>query len=97
MMPINASADLDVMHSRTNFAVLQSIDQACEFSAAYARHGGTVDPDPEAQRFWAVSDILGFLPDPRPILRALMVIRPELTADVVRHRLEQFLAHILQT
>jgi aminoglycoside phosphotransferase (APT) family kinase protein len=90
-------ADLDVMHSRTNFAVLHSIDQAYEFSAAYTRHGGRVDPEPEAQRFWAVSDILGFLPDPRPILRALMVIRPELTGDVVRDRLEQFLAHTLQT
>jgi len=90
-------ADLDVMHSRTNFAMLHSIDQAYEFSAAYARHGGTVDPDPEAQRFWAVSDILGFLPDPRPILHALMVIRPELTADVVRDRLEQFLADTLHT
>ena len=90
-------ADLDVMHSRTNFAVLHSVDQACEFSAAYAGHGGTVDPDPEAQRFWAVSDILGFLPDPQPILRALTVIRPELTADVLRDRLEQFLAHTLQS
>ncbi len=64
-------ADLDVMHSRTNFAVLHSIDQAYEFSAAYLDTAGTVDPDPEAQRFWAVSDILGFLPDPQPILRAL--------------------------
>lgn len=89
-------ADLDVMHSRTNFAVLHSIDQAYEFSAAYARHGGTVDSDPEARRFWAVSDILGFLPDPRPILRALMVIRPELTAEVICDRLEQFLADTLQ-
>jgi hypothetical protein len=44
------------------FAVLHSIDQAYEFSAAYTRCGGTVDPDPKAQRFWAVSDILGFLP-----------------------------------
>ena len=90
-------ADLDVMHSRTNFAMLHNIDQAYEFSAAYSRHGGTVDPNPEAQRFWAVSDILGFLPDPRPILRALTVIRPDLTADVVRDRLERFLAHTLQT
>jgi Ser/Thr protein kinase RdoA (MazF antagonist) len=89
-------ADLDVMHSRTNFAVLHSVDQADEFSAAYAGHGGTVDPDPEAERFWAVSDILGFLPDPQPILRALTVVRPELSADVLRNRLEQFLARTLQ-
>jgi hypothetical protein len=33
------------------FAVLHSIDQAYEFSAAYTRCGGTVDPDPKAQRF----------------------------------------------
>jgi aminoglycoside phosphotransferase (APT) family kinase protein len=89
-------ADLDVVHSRTNFAVLHSVDQAYEFSAAYASHGGMVDPDPEAQRFWAVSDILGFLPDPQPILRALTAVRPELTADVLRDRLEQFLARTLR-
>jgi hypothetical protein len=76
--------------------VLHSVDQAYEFSAAYASHGGMVDPDPEAQRFWAVSDILGFLPDPQPILRALTAVRPELTADVLRDRLEQFLARTLQ-
>jgi aminoglycoside phosphotransferase (APT) family kinase protein len=89
-------ADLDVTHSRTNLAVLHSLDQAYEFSSAYARHGGTVDPDPEARRFWAVSDILGFLPDPQPILSALTVARPELTADVLHARLEQFLAHTLR-
>jgi aminoglycoside phosphotransferase (APT) family kinase protein len=89
-------AELDVTHSRTNLAVLHSLDQAYEFSAAYVRHGGTIDPNPGAQRFWAVSDILGFLPDPQPILRALTVVRPELTADVLHRRLEQFLAHTLR-
>jgi hypothetical protein len=38
-----------------------------------------------------VSDILGFLPDPAEIMAALIHSRPELTADVVRDRLEHLL------
>jgi hypothetical protein len=35
---------------------------------AYLRQGGRLDPDQDAARFWAVGDILGFLPDPAHIL-----------------------------
>lgn len=88
-------ADLDVTHCRTNFAMLQDVAAADAFSAAYARHGGRVDPDPEASRYWAVSDILGFLPDPTSIIVALMATRPELSAGLVRRRLEGLLALVL--
>ena len=40
------------------------------FRAAYVWQGGHLDPDPDAARFWVVSDILGFLPDPAHILAA---------------------------
>ncbi|HEY5820417.1 MAG TPA: aminoglycoside phosphotransferase family protein [Propionibacteriaceae bacterium] len=83
--------DLDVAHAGTNFAILHDLGTAAAFTQAYVRHGGVLERDPEAARFWALSDILGFLPDPAPIVAALISTRPELTADVVRQRLEQLL------
>ena len=84
-------ADLDVVHSCTNFAMLHDFASARAFLAAYRRHGGRLDSDPEAARFWAVSDILGFLPDPDPVVRALTAARPDLTPDLLRTRLEELL------
>jgi aminoglycoside phosphotransferase (APT) family kinase protein len=84
-------ADLDVMHSRANFAILHDLDSAVAFSDAYRRHGGVLDDDHDAELFWAVSDVLGFLPDPAEIMAALINARPDLTAHVVRERLERLL------
>lgn len=84
-------ADLDVMHSRANFAILHDFDSAVAFSDAYRWHGGALDDDQEAELFWAVSDILGFLPDPAEIMAALIHARPDLTTETVRVRLEQLL------
>ena len=63
---------------------------------AYREHGGRLHDDPETRRFWAVADILGFLPDPVPILSRLTRTRPELTPQVVRGRLERLLAQTLR-
>ncbi len=87
--------DLDVAHAVTNFALLLDLRHAAGFVAAYQHHGGRIDPDPEARRFWAVSDILGFLPDPVSHLTALTATRPELTPEVLRDRLEDLLAQTL--
>ncbi len=87
--------EVDVVHARTNLAVLHDVDQAEVFTAAYRAHGGRLDPDPEAQRYWAVQDVLGFLPDPVPILDRLTRSRPDLTPSVVRVRLEDVLARSL--
>ena len=84
-------ADLDVMHSRANFAILHDLDSAVAFSDAYRWHGGVLDDDQEAELFWSVSDILGFLPDPAVIMAALIHARPDLTGEVVRERLERLL------
>ena len=84
-------ADLDVMHSRANFAILHDLDSAVAFSDAYRWHGGVLDDDQEAELFWSVSDILGFLPDPAVIMGALIHARPDLTGEVVRKRLERLL------
>jgi aminoglycoside phosphotransferase (APT) family kinase protein len=83
--------DLDVMHSRANFAMLHDFDSADAFSVAYRWHGGILDDDRDAEVFWAVSDILGFLPDPTEIITALIHHRTDLPDKLVRERLEQLL------
>ena len=88
--------DLDVAHACTNFALLHDFERMDVFRAAYARHGGVTDPDPEAARFWAISDILGFLPDPMLQTPALIADRPDLTAAEMRRRLESLLVLILE-
>jgi aminoglycoside phosphotransferase (APT) family kinase protein len=87
--------DLDVAHACSDFAMLHTIVDAQAFRAAYVRLGGRLDPDPDGARFWVVSDILGFLPDPAHILAAVATGRPDLTADAVRRGLEDLLAATL--
>ena len=85
-------SDLDVAHACSNFAMLHGVDDALGFAAAYEACGGRLDPDPEARRYWTCLDVLGFLPDPGPIVVALTRRRPDLDAEGVRHRLEDLLA-----
>jgi aminoglycoside phosphotransferase (APT) family kinase protein len=87
--------DLDVAHARADFAMLHTTADADDFRAAYLRLGGRLDPDPDAARFWAISDIFGFLPDPAHILVAVAPGRPDLSPDVVRQGLEDLLAETL--
>jgi len=85
-------SDLDVAHSSTNFALLHDVRRGAAFRHDYRRHGGRVDTDEHAARFWVVSDLLGFLPDPVPIVAALTWTRRDLTDTLVRQRLEHLLA-----
>ena len=89
-------ADLDVAHMCADLAMLHSTADALAFRAAYRKQGGQLDPDPAAARFWAVSDILGFLPDPAHILVAVASNRPDLTPDAVRNGLESLLEAVLE-
>lgn len=84
--------DLDVAHACSDFAMLHTTADAEAFRAAYVRQGGQLDPDTDAARFWMISDIIGFLPDPAHILVAVAAGRPELSADAVRRGLEDLLA-----
>ena len=84
--------DLDVAHLCSDFAMLHTTADAEAFRAEYVRQGGQLDPDPDAARFWVVSDILGFLPDPAHILAAVSTGRPDLTPRAVREGLEDLLA-----
>lgn len=88
-------ADLDVAHLCADLAMLHTVGDARLFRDGYRRHGGRLDPDPDAGRFWMISDILGFLPDPAHILPGLVDRRPDLTPDVIRHRLEELLAETM--
>ena len=90
-------SDLDVAHACSNFAMLHSVEDATAFARAYVRRGGRLDPDPEARRYWTCLDVLGFLPDPGPIVAALTRQRPDLDADAVRQRLEDLLALALRS
>ena len=87
--------DLDVAHACSDFAMLHTTDDAQAFRAAYVGAGGRLDPDPDVARFWVVSDILGFLPDPAHILPAVGVGRPDLSPGAVRRGLEDLLAMTL--
>jgi aminoglycoside phosphotransferase (APT) family kinase protein len=85
-------ADLDVAHVCSDFAMLHTTADIETFHAAYLRLGGRLDPDPDAARFWVVSDILGFLPDPAHILAAVGSSRPDLSPGILRRGLEDLLA-----
>lgn len=87
--------DLDVAHACSDFAMLHTTADAETFRAAYVRQGGRLDPDADAARFWIVSDILGFLPDPAHILAAMASSRPDLSPGIVRRGLENLLASTL--
>jgi aminoglycoside phosphotransferase (APT) family kinase protein len=88
-------SDLDVAHACSDFAMLHTTTDGEGFRSAYVQQGGRLDPDPDAGRFWQVSDIVGFLPDPAHILVAVTPDRPDLSADDVRHGLEYLLARTL--
>lgn len=84
-------SDLDVAHLCSDFAMVHTLADAMAFRTAYLDQGGTLDSDAEAARYWMVSDILGFLPDPAHILPGFAGSRPDLTADDVRIGLEDLL------
>jgi aminoglycoside phosphotransferase (APT) family kinase protein len=88
--------DLDVAHLCSDFAMMHTPADAEIFRVAYLREGGQLDPDPNAARFWMISDILGFLPDPAHILPAVKITRPDLSATQVRQGLEGLLALALE-
>lgn len=84
-------SDLDVAHACANFAMLHTVDDALAFRAAYEGHGGRLDPDPDARRYWVCLDAIAFLPEPMPIVSELVRRRPDLDHAGVHRRLEDVL------
>lgn len=87
--------DLDVAHMSTDLALMHDPSAAQRFRAAYVRAGGQLQQEVRSAQAWQVSDVLGFLPDPAHILPAVATARPDLSADVLRVRLEDLLASTL--
>jgi aminoglycoside phosphotransferase (APT) family kinase protein len=85
-------AGLDVAHMSSDFAMLYDLAGAEAFRSAYVGLGGRLDQDPA---FWQLADIIGFLPDPAHILRAVSATRPDLTAHRIRSGLEDLAAATL--
>ncbi|WP_168207584.1 phosphotransferase family protein [Microlunatus elymi] len=88
-------ADLDVAHICADFAMLHTLADADAFRTSYQALGGVLDRDLDGNRFWIVSDILGFLPDPAHILPGLAGARPDVRPDDVRFGLEELLERTL--
>lgn len=88
-------ADLDVAHCYANFFVLHDAASADTFLEAYRRFGGELDPDPQAWAYWRVADLFTFLPDPDPVLRAILDRRPDLEIATIRDRFELLLRQVL--
>lgn len=84
--------DLDVAHLCSDVAMMHDPADAARVRTAYLRAGGRLDPDADAARFWAITDIVGFLPDPAHILPAVTPARPDLSAQSIRDGLEGLLA-----
>jgi aminoglycoside phosphotransferase (APT) family kinase protein len=87
--------DVDVAHMCSDFAMMHGPADAVRFRKAYLSAGGRLDPDRDATRFWTISDVLGFLPDPAHILPAVGHARLDLSGPLIRERLEGLLAGTL--
>ena len=88
-------AGLDVAHATTYLAMLHGVDTANEFaSACHELANGEEDPD--AQRYWAVMDIVGYLPDPSKVVQPWRDMGRPVSDRLARARLEQHLASVVQ-
>ena len=97
--------DLDVAHCVSNVASLHGVECAVAFREAYLASGGFLERDPDANRYWQLMDLEGFLPEPSgresgatgttmtDVWRANG--RPDLTVELARSRREDLLRAIL--
>jgi aminoglycoside phosphotransferase (APT) family kinase protein len=85
--------DLDVAHCQTNLALLDGVDAAAPWRAIYVTAGGTLSGDPD---YWALVDAVSMLPEPAKLLPAWRAAgRFDLSQDMIRDRLEQYLRALL--
>ena len=81
-------AALDVAHAATYLAMLHGPEAAAGFEEAYA-------PVDDADRYWRVMDVVGYLPDPVKVAQPWRDQGVAITDEMVRARLEQRLVHVL--
>jgi aminoglycoside phosphotransferase (APT) family kinase protein len=98
-------ADLDVAHCVSNLATLHGAEPALAFRQAYLDAGGALESDPDADRYWQLTDLVSFLPvggresgASGTMLTDIWAAngRPDLTKDLARRRREDLLRAILR-
>ncbi|SNY66392.1 phosphotransferase family protein [Paractinoplanes atraurantiacus] len=76
-------AHLDVAHAATYLAMLHGLEAAIEFS-------------PHADEYWTVMDVVGYLPDPAKVAQPWRDCGLDVSDDLARRRLDQWLGHVLR-
>ncbi|MGZ4533974.1 MAG: phosphotransferase family protein [Nocardioidaceae bacterium] len=87
-------AELDVAHASTYLAMLHGPGTAARFAAAYRAQAGMAEAA-SAQRYWAVMDVVGYLPDPAKVAQPWRDTGRAVADRCARDRLEQHLAAVL--
>ncbi|KOV02724.1 MULTISPECIES: phosphotransferase family protein [Streptomyces] len=89
-------ADLDVAHCSTALALLHGVPAGMRFADRYADAGGTL-ADGTAHLYWRLLDALGFAPDAEKVAVPWRELgRVDLTADVLTHRLEEYIETLFE-
>ncbi|MFB7665402.1 phosphotransferase family protein [Kitasatospora sp. NPDC056138] len=87
-------AELDLAHCSTALALLHGVDTAAELEKEYRAAGGQLG---EHQRYWRLLDALAFAPDAEKVAVPWRELgRTDLTSEVLQHRLEHYLATVLE-
>ncbi|MGE7436263.1 phosphotransferase family protein [Kitasatospora sp. NPDC001175] len=87
-------AELDLAHCSTALALLHGVDTALHLEREYLAAGGRLGPH---QRYWRLLDALAFAPDAEKVAVPWRELgRTDLTAEVLRGRLEDYLAVVLE-
>ena len=81
-------AALDVAHAATYLAMLHGPETSTRFEDAYA-------PVRDEDRYWAVMDVVGYLPDPVKVAQPWRDRGVPVTDETVRRRLEHRLVDVL--
>lgn len=82
----------DIAHCRANLGLLQSADAADGFYKTYLETGGDTWP---AQRIYDARGILTFAPDPEKVWDWRGFGRPDLTRNVLRRNLEEYVQSLV--
>lgn len=87
-------AELDLAHCSTALALLHGVDAAAELEHEYRAAGGQLGGH---QRYWRLLDALAFAPDAEKVAVPWRELgRADLTPEVLQHRLEHYLATVLE-
>lgn len=90
-------ADLDVAHCSTALALLGCATAVERLRAAYVGAGGRLAGGAAARAHWELIDAIGFLPDPVKVaLPWREAGRADLGTELVRRRLEAYVAGVLE-